>query len=354
MKYDKLQTTKTETAGFTLVEIVAVLVLLGILAAVAVPKFFDLSSDAEKKAAEAALAEAQVRINAKYSKAVYAGKTCAEANVKTLKEVGDDGKSAVVNGFTLQLQEGDELKEAPGTLVMVTTPSGKAYNSDTFVNVKTLFKPSCSTEDKELESSGGLSCPEGGNGGGSTEPAECAAQVVNTGSGWQLECTCSSGQCSLKGVTSGMENIPSIDNGNPPSSWGGLEPFEWDGIKSCVIVTEGRTEDKCASGLAFRQGGEYYFARFDAWSINSDLSKNPGLNIEDTQAFKNGQIIKIIFPLATYNKNWSPVQLTAGNVYHGTDDWWYGFIWEGRHTPEVPTQSNINSNGWIKLNGWSK
>ena len=69
----------TEKAGFcsfTLVEIVAVLVLLGILAAVAVPKFFDLSSDAEKKAAEAALMEAQVRINAGYSKAVYAGSTC--------------------------------------------------------------------------------------------------------------------------------------------------------------------------------------------------------------------------------------------------------------------------------------
>ena len=48
MKYDKRQKTKAETAGFTLVEIVAVLVLLGILAAVAVPKFFDLSSDAEK------------------------------------------------------------------------------------------------------------------------------------------------------------------------------------------------------------------------------------------------------------------------------------------------------------------
>ena len=64
MKNDKRQTPKAETAGFTLVEIVAVLVLLGILAAVAVPKFFDLSSDAEKKAAEAALMEAQVRINA--------------------------------------------------------------------------------------------------------------------------------------------------------------------------------------------------------------------------------------------------------------------------------------------------
>ena len=104
MKYDRLQKTKAETAGFTLVEIVAVLVLLGILAAVAVPKFFDLSSDAEKKAAEAALMEAQVRINAGYSKAVYAGKSCEDAVevVSSLAKIGDGGKN-VINGYTLTL-----------------------------------------------------------------------------------------------------------------------------------------------------------------------------------------------------------------------------------------------------------
>ncbi len=97
MKYDKRQKTKAETAGFTLVEIVAVLVLLGILSAVAVPKFFDLSSDAEKKAAEAALMEAQVRINAGYSKAVYAGSTCEAAvkKVNTLSLIGDAGTNKI-------------------------------------------------------------------------------------------------------------------------------------------------------------------------------------------------------------------------------------------------------------------
>ncbi len=77
-----------KNAGFTLVELVLILVLLGILGAVAVPKYFDLQDEAQQKAARLAVAEAQSRIEARFSELILNGETCSKA-VETVSKLTD-------------------------------------------------------------------------------------------------------------------------------------------------------------------------------------------------------------------------------------------------------------------------
>ena len=88
--------------GFTLIEIVLVLVLIGILSSMAVPKYFDFQRQAEARAATSAIDEAQTRILSTFAEKLLSGVTCAQAAeaVSDVKTVADSvsGSGGVFGG----------------------------------------------------------------------------------------------------------------------------------------------------------------------------------------------------------------------------------------------------------------
>lgn len=83
-------------SGFTLIELVIVIVLLGVLSAIAVPRFVNLEDDAQEAALNASAAAVTSAMNINYAGCAVNNHNPADADCEAVDSCGD--AALVVNG----------------------------------------------------------------------------------------------------------------------------------------------------------------------------------------------------------------------------------------------------------------
>lgn len=118
---------KTRQTGFTLIELVMVIVLIGVLAAIAIPKFVDLSSDAKQAAVDG--------VSGALSSAAAVNYAARKANASNGTAVDNcDDVGALLQGglpANYSITSAAIAAEATKTDCVVNAPAGAA--SATFV-----------------------------------------------------------------------------------------------------------------------------------------------------------------------------------------------------------------------------
>jgi MSHA pilin protein MshA len=134
---------KSRQAGFTMIELIVVIVILGVLAATALPKFINMRGDAEQAAADGVAGAAASAMNLNFSGCALTNNvvttdkcvrinTCTKAQVDTIMQGGLPAAYAVaVNAAGVDIG----VTNAATAMCKVTKTVGSTVYTATFTGV---------------------------------------------------------------------------------------------------------------------------------------------------------------------------------------------------------------------------
>lgn len=129
---------KTRQSAFTLVELVVVIVILGILAAFAIPKFIDLAATARGAVIDGVAGSVRAASNTVYAQALAEGKNVAAAS----------GQSVTIGGSSVSLVFGYPATASIGSAVTLqaddVTLAGGTYTYTGYTDCKVVYVQSAS------------------------------------------------------------------------------------------------------------------------------------------------------------------------------------------------------------------